>query len=451
MERPDKMRVFKAITILSSLRLTVLWKAVICSALFCFFSAVIISDPLLTQEEGNRLSISLDRQTKEPVPEFRNPDYILSLKKIQTLCLELAEEPRGRFFIEQSIEGTGLTLDDLMSSMLLAKQDDLYMLGFSLFTSADQERLRDICGKFAQDLARVYLERRAEFEEILSVFPQENITTDTLTFIILGCFSLDWDGLKITQRLGIRATFSSENYPFIGWVDDTRAEPFRNKKYLYWGGHSEYLTNGLAFTSFGDHDALPRSGLPDLAWRMSRNLEKTDIPEGIKSDLVKEGTRAINNSLLGPLGEIMLELRGARMSELELRKATGINQTRNLLAILENLDYIKQVSGLYEAVVPVFSLEDRLMIQDVIRTSRVLLSAWLQKNFDQLKGELKDLSAFKYGQPFEATFYKIWHELFGAANRILVEQGMFSNPYEKSRKYKGFIPFVWEMCVLSER
>ena len=450
-DRTNKMGISKALKILLSLRLSVFWKTSRCSALFCVFLVVVSLDFLFSQEQGELLSFRLDSQRTEPVPESRTPDYILSLKKIQKLCLELAKAPRDRAFIEKSIEGSGLTLNDLLSSKLFVQQNGLYVLGFSLFTSADQERVREVCGKFAKDLARVYLERRTDFENILGVYPQENITTDTLAYIILGCFSLDWDGLKITQRLGYRATFSSDNYVFIGWADDTRAEPFRNNKYLYWGGHSEYLSNGLAFTSFGDHDALPRSGFPDLAWRMSRSLEETDIPEEVKSDLVREGIRAINKSLLEQMGTIMLELKESSMSELELRKKTGINQTRNLLAILENLDYVKQVSGRYEAVVPVFSLEDGPMVQEVIQASREILTAWLKKKFDLLKRELKDLSAFKYGQPFEATFYKIWHELFGAANRVLVEKRMFCNPYEKNRKYKGFVPFVWNMRVLSER
>ena len=57
------------------------------------------------------------------------------------------------------------------------------------------------------------------------------------------------------------------------------------------------------------------------------------------------------------------------------------------------------------------------MDQGIIR-SREMLTAWLEKNFVALKSELKGLSAYKYGQPFEATFYKIWHELFGAAKTV---------------------------------
>ena len=38
---------------------------------------------------------------------------------------------------------------------------------------------------------------------------------------------------------------------------------------------------------------------------------------------------------------------------------------------------------------------------------------------------------------------RIWHYIFGAANRQLVEAGLFTNPYAESRRYKGFITVVW--------
>jgi hypothetical protein len=141
------MRISTAFKILSGILQLGVWKFVVCLALFSFFSAVVSTDLMHSQERGDRLNISLDRQNKAPVTDSRNPDHILSFKKIQEIFLELAEEPKDWFFIEKSIEGTGIKLDDLMSSKLLIKKDDLYVLGFSLFTSKDQERVRAICGK----------------------------------------------------------------------------------------------------------------------------------------------------------------------------------------------------------------------------------------------------------------------------------------------------------------
>jgi hypothetical protein len=82
--------------------------------------------------------------------------------------------------------------------------------------------------------------------------------------------------------------------------------------------------------------------------------------------------------------------------------------------------------------------------------SRGMLTSWLKQNFKQIEADLSNLSAYKYGQPLEPTFYKIWNEIFGAANRILVEKSMFFDPYGESRKYKGYLPVVWHMSVAGD-
>ena len=45
--------------------------------------------------------------------------------------------------------------------------------------------------------------------------------------------------------------------------------------------------------------------------------------------------------------------------------------------------------------------------------------------------------------PFETVYTEVWHFIFGIANRVLVEEGLFADPYAEERKSKGFIPAVW--------
>ena len=46
--------------------------------------------------------------------------------------------------------------------------------------------------------------------------------------------------------------------------------------------------------------------------------------------------------------------------------------------------------------------------------------------------------------PFEHVYTEIGHFVFGFANRTLVEQGLFANPYGDERRYRGFLPLVWD-------
>jgi hypothetical protein len=404
---------------------------------------------LRAQKRGNLLSVSVEVPKADSLPKTQNPAHALSLLKIQQLLLEVAQSPRDRKFVEESLKETEFSVQDILDMGLLKEQDSQCVLGFSLFTQDDQRRLREICKNFAEDLAETYYKRYAEYQEILNAYPQKKIDTPALAYVLIGCFSLDWDGLRVTRELGYRPSTPPENAPFIGWADDRRAKEFREKKGLYWGSHNEYLNNGMAFTTFGDHSSLLRYGFPDIAWQMIRSIRLLKAHEDIQSVLGRIGRRALYEEMLIPLGDIMMELRNGKRSEEEIRDATGIESgpLEDLLTILENLEYVWKVSDGYEVRIPVFSPNDQSFIHKLIITSREMLTSWLKQNFTRLKSELSDLSAYKYGQPLEATFYKIWHEIFGAANRILVEKGMFFDPYGGSRKYEGYLPVVWHMSV----
>ncbi len=422
-----------------------LCKAMLLGIVFCAMTL----GYLQAQKRGNLLSLSLDIPESDSLPKSQNPEHALSLLKIQQLLLEAAQSPKDSAFIEESLEETGISVEDLLAMGLLREQDKRYVIGFSLFTQDDQRRLREICGNFAEDLAEIYYEQQTEYQGILDAYPLKSVDTPALAYVLIGCFSLDWDGLRISRDFGYRPSTPPENAPFIGWADDKRAKEFREKKGLYWGSHNEYLDNGVAFTTFGDPASRLRYGFPDIAWQMARSIRLLRTPQEIQPELARVGRRALYGDILVPLGDIMMEQRNGKKNEGELREATRIepNQLKDLLAILEGLEYIRKVSDSYEVMIPVFSPADTEFIHSLIMMSREMLTSWLKQNFGRLKAQLSDLSAYKYGQPLEASFYKIWHEIFGAANRILVEKGMFFDPYSESRKHKGYLPVVWHMSV----
>lgn len=87
------------------------------------------------------------------------------------------------------------------------------------------------------------------------------------------------------------------------------------------------------------------------------------------------------------------------------------------------------------------------MVQDVVDLGREVMVPWLARNYEDLKTDLYETTPIGHAAPFEDTFYYAWHSLFGIANRILVEEGMFADPYDPGRKYQGFIPVVWHSSL----
>jgi len=87
------------------------------------------------------------------------------------------------------------------------------------------------------------------------------------------------------------------------------------------------------------------------------------------------------------------------------------------------------------------------MVNAVLRLSRDVMTDWLAQRHSAIRQQLAGLSAVKAGVPYGDMFTQIWHYLFGTTNRMLVEKGLFADPYRRAAP--GFIPAVWDPGLVS--
>lgn len=409
-------------------------------------------DSALAQEREPLLDWDYFRSVPDTIPESRDPLHLMGLREVQQLLRDVRRSPRDSLYIVAALDGTTVALDDLLAAELLREEEDVYDLTFPLLTTEDQRVLIEASERYARSLAAAYLVKRAEIDEILSAYPLKGIAPTVLAYILVGCFSLDWDGIQMTQEMGYRTPFGTEGVPTVYWAVDTEVHDVAYPKGFYWGSHNTYLENGIAFTSFGDFHSLPRHGLPDLVWRMGRSLRGLDVPEELAAIVLRVGQGALSRGVLEQAGRIVVALREGDKAAGEVSAATGIgpDETKELLELLEALGYVRVVSGRYAAAIPVFAEEDRSLVLELIHLSREIMKSWLEENYDQYKTELTRTTPLGNVLPFEDTFWNIWHYLFAAANKELVARGMFADPYGAEREYKGFIPAVWHRTVNRE-
>ena len=77
-----------------------------------------------------------------------------------------------------------------------------------------------------------------------------------------------------------------------------------------------------------------------------------------------------------------------------------------------------------------------------------VISQWFNDRYNILCNELSNLSTYKNDVSLDKSFYWIWHYIFGVANRELVKEGLFTDPYDEGREFKGFIPAVYKFDVV---
>ena len=71
------------------------------------------------------------------------------------------------------------------------------------------------------------------------------------------------------------------------------------------------------------------------------------------------------------------------------------------------------------------------------------MTRWHEANYDRVTQALADLTPVRNGAPFEPVYTEVWHFIFGIANRTLVKEGLFADPYADDRRNQGFLPVVW--------
>lgn len=374
---------------------------------------------------------------------------VISRVAIQKLLLDLAAGPRSAAYVDAALAGSGAFREDLEKLELIRRRGADYVINFTLYTRSDVRQLREVSERYGRSLAAALLERRPEIEAALRPYAASGQDAKAVAFVVMGCFSLDWDGLEVTAEKGYRsvAKLRPDGDQYIPWAEEKNELTLKG---IYWGSHNEYQAE-VVFTSFGDHFSLLRYALPDLFWRIPGRASQAQMPDSLKPKLQRAVGLALQG-LAGQAARMLFALREDAKSLEALGTAAGMKpeEAADLLALLVELDYVGEEAGNYRRRVPVLTAGDLPMVRELRRIGREVMESWLAANYACVKEDLGEITPLRYGVSYADGFTQIWHYLFGTANRHLVEAGLFADPYAAERKFKGFVPVVWHPSLAEE-
>lgn len=380
--------------------------------------------------------------TGEAVSGDDGPQHLLSKAEVQAAVAMTAEQgPVPQATLERWLAGSA-TPEALVHAGLLRVTADGYALALNYYSEADERLLRKVAGRWSESLAAAFLAERDDLEELVANYDGAAVSTDELLFVALGCVGLDWDGLDVTAEGGWRrrATVQPNGGAYIPWVR-ARASG-ASVRALYWGSHNAE-TPTLTFTTFGDHEALPRAGLPDVIWSVDAERLDPRQPRALREQLAQEASAGVDGAFAGA-SAMMLALReGPRTRDALLALGGDAARAERTLKLLEALSYVAEEEGRYRAAIPVFTPRDAAMLDALRIRSREIIRQWLVRNHAALAADLSELSSVKAGVPLDQLFTDVWHDLFGWTNYRLVRAGLLADPYGPSARFVGFTPFVW--------
>lgn len=353
-----------------------------------------------------------------------NATYAMTRREVQRLLLDIAESPRSRDYVEKGLSGSGVSLSDMVANGSLRLEDGRYWLNFSLLTRRDQGTIRRATDKYSRSLADAMLARRAEIEPLLKAYDLQGVEPKEVAFAVLGCMSLDWDGLYLSTTKGYRAASPKrKSGEFYFMAEEIGGIAL---KQVYWGssngGYGKYY-----FTTFGDD--TPRVGLTDIKRKNSTAAQTMSFEK-----------------LAEAVGAMMFELRRGPRTRVFLAKTAqiSVSEAEALLNAMEAVSWVTHRGELYRASIPVLTQADKPMVAGLLRIGHQVMETWLAANYEPFRSAVRDITPVQQSVPYQQTFDQLWHYLFGIANQNLVEGELFVNPYAEGRARQGYTAFVYE-------
>lgn len=382
---------------------------------------------------------------------------------IRQLIYEMEAGPVNLDRVQEAIEGTEFSLEDLLRVRLLRREANKFYIDFNYFPLKDMQDIHRISEARIPSLVQAYLDNQAAFDKIFEMYPVQSVPKDKLAFVLIAGFSLNWDGLQITEDLGLRKPnfVVGENWRYSFWASEEDPE-FVTREF-YWGSSTFPIDDfnfeeepvNYSFSSYGDPYSDPRMNFPDLLTLPSDTLEGK-----IKEIIEKIGTTSevrwgfeFKNALglfwTYDVAEVLFALRQGEKSATQLRAVVrNKKQLENLLSLLVEIEYIQQNdTGNYTLLIPIFDMADQQMINEALGLSRKILEEWFEKNYEDIKGGLSDLTALQHGVPYESLFTQIWHDLFGLTTRELVHSGFIADPRAENVRYRGSFGALWRNAL----
>lgn len=211
------------------------------------------------------------------------------------------------------------------------------------------------------------------------------------------------------------------------------------------GSHRDQLENHV-FTSFGDHTGL-RYAFPDILSYMftSKTLyENIRLPLWFNEKLT-EATRLTREILLKEAAHMLLKINahGPILEEKFIQISKGA-ATTSILALLKDMNYLTCERGVLKLDYPVFTVEEKRVIQQIADIAVPLTVQVIRKNHSKIKRALCGLTPLKNNVSFEEIFNEVWHWIFAKTNKNLAEKGFFYNPPRKRKTEARYMAWVSE-------
>lgn len=360
-----------------------------------------------------RFDVSVDSETRAKDPLY-DPFRYCQTEALQALVARLAQDP-GTSGVPQCAE-----LEDLLRLELVRKENHGYYLNFPCLVAADLRRLHAVCDRHGERLAAALRPLQDAFTGPVSslTFPEPGVPK--CLFFLVGCVSLDWNGLRFIDQQHLRFRPHRPGGARYTLCMEERTDEVPVNQLYFWSNSAN--CGEWRLTSFGGGcgDSRSRICLPDILWRLTLDIQPPDDSPHTALRIYS----ALKNVIATALVEAMLH---------RSWEGTPVG------ALLESLAYVK--GGMVN--VPLLVQADSEAAAEVLSRTDAIVADWILRNHGLLRTELGSLTPARHGVDFAQYFAPIvWHHIFGYANRHLAHWRFFFDPVGPESDFAGYLQLV---------
>jgi hypothetical protein len=337
----------------------------------------------------------------------------------------------------------------------IREESGVYHVNFAIFTKEDLVILAQTSEPIASELAdRIDTHARRIISLAKNFSAAKQVQTEKLLFAALGCFILDWLGLKTLEeeRLLVKnkPQPGNRNYLLFAREEVDRKTALQLYDKMYWGSHSD-VSDRYTFTSFGDHHGM-RYAFPDVLWTLQAS------PKAIQSffkspswiiEKLSTITQFCSKKMLRDVAFLLFRLNAeGTISAKEIAENNVDIWMRNLVRLLKDMNYIVREKGRLKLNYPIFADDDKKIVEQIADIILPLATQTIRQNYSILERTLSNTTPARNKVALNEVLNEAWHWIFAQTNKILAEKGFLYDPPKKRAEEARYIAWVAKFSFL---
>lgn len=361
-----------------------------------------------------------------------SPSYICNRKHAGEIVYQIAnQEPFSisKYEIIERLHMEESSFDEVIGGLLLIEaieaKENTYRIRFPIFLEKDVVHIGKHLSKIGQVIGDKIIDLKEQlYEKIAKLASSRNFSKERLLYHIICDKVFDGTALDFFSQRNVFSTTKQQpgnrDYIIVAFEDSDLVEKYSNKLLC---SSNNYTSTSFTFNSFGDSDGL-RKDMFRFFRLMQRGIEGATPFRELNLSYIKV-MEDINRNIAQKCGRLMFTLLSRSCSYTEF-----IDEERNLLSFLEEMDYIciDEQSNVVSVNVPIFTNKDEDIVKEISDIILNSIFSIVRDTFINLEENAPEMTSIRHKVDFKEVGNELWHQIFGATNEYMTNQGFAEQP-----------------------